>query len=138
MIRCGRIASMPWWGLPTTTESAKSPTRSTGHSTTRLSPPMSPGRNLQISRKDEQHIYVPQPQRGKVAVLDLATMRQVDEFDAGPAPAYLSEDGGMRVLLALSADGRRLLRSTNTVSGNCRPPRSPVILGRDRRRQPRA
>jgi hypothetical protein len=77
-----------------------------GHSTTRLSPPMAPGRNLQISGKDDQHIFVPQPQRGKVAVLDLATLRQVDEFDAGPAPAYLSEDAGMRVLLALSADGK--------------------------------
>lgn len=76
-----------------------------GHATTRLSPPIAVGRNLQISRKDDQHIFVPQPQRGKVAVLDLATLRQVEEFDAGPAPAYLSEDGGMRVLLALSADG---------------------------------
>jgi hypothetical protein len=76
-----------------------------GHATTRLSSPIAVGRNLQISRKDDQHIFVPRPQRGKVAVLDLATLRQVDEFDAGPAPAYLSEDGGMRVLLALSADG---------------------------------
>ena len=76
-----------------------------GHATTRLSPPMAVGRNLQISRKDDQHIFVPEPQRGKVAVIDLATLRQVDEFDAGPAPAYLSEDSGMRVLLALSADG---------------------------------
>ena len=76
-----------------------------GHSTTRLSSQMAVGRNLQISRKDDRHIFVPQPQRGKVAVIDLATLRQVDEFDAGPAPAYLSEDSGMRVLLALSADG---------------------------------
>lgn len=76
-----------------------------GHATTRTSLPMAAGRNLQISRKDDQHVFVPQPQRGKVAVLDLASLRQVDEFDAGPAPAYLSEDGGMRVLLALSADG---------------------------------
>jgi hypothetical protein len=78
---------------------------SSGHATTRLSPPMAVGRNLQISRKDDQHLFMPQPQRGKVAVVDLASLRQVDEFDAGPAPAYLSEDGGMRVLLALSADG---------------------------------
>jgi hypothetical protein len=76
-----------------------------GHATTRLSSPLSPGRNLQISRKNEQHVFVPQPQRGKVAVLDLGTLRTVNEFDAGPAPAYLSEDAGMRVLLALSADG---------------------------------
>jgi hypothetical protein len=76
-----------------------------GHATTRLSPPMAAGRNLQISRKDDRHVFVPEPQRGKVAVIDLATLRQVNEFDAGPAPAYLSEDSGMRVLLALSADG---------------------------------
>jgi hypothetical protein len=76
-----------------------------GHAMRRLSPPMAAGRNLQISRKDDRHVFVPQPQRGKVAVIDLATLRQVDEFDAGPAPAYLAEDSGMRVLLALSADG---------------------------------
>jgi hypothetical protein len=76
-----------------------------GHAMTRLSPPMAVGRNLQISRKDDRHVFVPQPQRGKVAVVDLGTLRQIDQFDAGPAPAYLSEDGGMRVLIALSADG---------------------------------
>lgn len=50
-------------------------------------------------------MFVPQPERGRVAVMDLATLRQVDDFDAGPAPAYLSENASMRVLLALSADG---------------------------------
>ncbi len=72
---------------------------------TRLSGPMALGRNLQISRKDDRHVFVPQPELGKVAVVDLGTLRVVDEFDAGPAPALLSEDAGMRVLLALSADG---------------------------------
>jgi hypothetical protein len=75
------------------------------NATTRFSPPMAAGRNLQISQKDDGHVFVPQPQRGKVAVLDLTTLRQVDDFNAGPAPAYLSEDAGMRILLALSADG---------------------------------
>ena len=79
--------------------------RQSDHITTRLSPPMAVGRNLQISRKDDRHVFVPQPERGKVAVVDLDTLGQVDEFDAGPAPAYLAEDSGMRVLLALSADG---------------------------------
>lgn len=72
---------------------------------TRLSAPVAAGRNLQISQKDDRQVFVPQPERGKVAVLDLATLRQVDDFDAGPAPAYLSENASMRVLLALSADG---------------------------------
>ena len=78
---------------------------SSGHTTTRLSSQMAVGRNLQISRKDDRHVFVPLPRRGQVAVVDLETLRQVDEFDAGPAPAYLAEDSGMRMLLALSADG---------------------------------
>lgn len=76
-----------------------------GDAKTRFSAPMAVGRNLQISRKDDRIVFVPQPQRGRVAEVDLQTLRQVGDFDAGPAPAYLSEDGGMRVLLALSSDG---------------------------------
>ena len=76
-----------------------------GPAITRLSLPMAVGRNLQISRKDDRQVFVPEPQRGKVAVVDLTTLQQVGEFDGGPAPDYLSEDSGMRVLLALSADG---------------------------------
>jgi hypothetical protein len=73
---------------------------------TRLSTPMAVGRNLQISQKDDRIVFVPQPERGRVAMVDLESLRQVKDFDAGPAPAYLSEDAGMRILLALSADGR--------------------------------
>jgi hypothetical protein len=75
------------------------------HATTRLSAPMGAGRNVQISQKNDRHLFVPQPERGRVAVVDLASLRQIDDFDAGPAPVYLAEDAGMRVLLALSADG---------------------------------
>jgi hypothetical protein len=73
---------------------------------TRWSTPMAVGRNLQISQKDDRIVFVPQPERGRVAEVDLESLRQVKDFDAGPAPAYLSEDAGMRILLALSADGR--------------------------------
>jgi hypothetical protein len=51
-------------------------------------------------------VFVPQPQRRKVAVVDLQSLRQINDFDAGPAPAYLAEDAGLRVLLALSSDGK--------------------------------
>lgn len=40
-----------------------------------------------------------------MAAVDLESLRQISEFDAGPAPAYLSEDAGLRMLLALSSDG---------------------------------
>lgn len=66
---------------------------------------MAVGRNLQISQKDDRVVFVPQPERGRVAVVDLESLRQVHDFDAGPAPAYLSEDAGLRMLLALSSDG---------------------------------
>ncbi|WP_297796725.1 hypothetical protein [Mycobacterium sp.] len=76
-----------------------------GRAHTRLSEPMGSGRNLQISQEDDRHVFVPQPERGKVAVVDIATLRPIAAFDAGPAPSYLAEDAGMRVLLALAADG---------------------------------
>lgn len=76
-----------------------------GDARTRFSAPVASGRNLQISRKDERVVFVPQPERGTVAAVDLESLRQVSEFDAGPAPAYLSEDAGLRMLLALSSDG---------------------------------
>lgn len=77
-----------------------------GDAKTRMSAPMAVGRNLQISQKDDRIVFVPQPERGRVAEVDLESLRQVGDFDAGPAPAYLSEDAGLRTLLALSSDGR--------------------------------
>lgn len=76
-----------------------------GTARTRSSEPLQAGRNLQISQKDDGQVFVPQPQRARVAVVDLATLRTVEDFEAGPAPSYLSEDAGQRVLLVLSADG---------------------------------
>lgn len=72
---------------------------------TTISAPLEAGRNLQISQMDDRNVFVPQPHRGAVAVVDIASLQSVDHFDAGSAPDYLSEDAGMRILLALSADG---------------------------------
>jgi hypothetical protein len=73
---------------------------------TRLSvAPLATGRNIQISQKDHRQVFVPQPERGRVVVVDLTALQPTGAFDAGPAPAYVAEDAGMRVLLALSADG---------------------------------
>ena len=76
-----------------------------GRADTRLSAPMAAGRNLQISQKDDGVVFVPRPGRDRVAAVNLDTLQQVGDFDAGPAPAYLSENPGLRVLLALSGDG---------------------------------
>ncbi|MFL0180034.1 hypothetical protein [Mycobacterium sp. SMC-15] len=71
----------------------------------RLSQPLGAGRNVQISRADDRTVFVPQPARDRVAAVELTGLRQIGDIDAGPAPNYLSEDSGMRVLLALSSDG---------------------------------
>ncbi|RAU99444.1 hypothetical protein [Mycolicibacter senuensis] len=76
-----------------------------GAATTRLSAPLDAGRNVQISRADDRTVFVPQPARNRVAAVRLAGLQQTGDIDAGPSPAYLSENSGMRVLLALSADG---------------------------------
>ncbi len=64
---------------------------------------------------------------------------QVAEFDAGPAPGLPAEDSGMRMLLALSADGSSVtpideygFRALPTANDKR------WALGHDRRRQPRA
>lgn len=77
-----------------------------GPGQTRLSAPLGAGHNLQISQKDERVAFVGRPEREAVAAIDLHSLEVVDQFDAGPAPSYLSEDAGQRVLLALSADGK--------------------------------
>src|SRR5699024_11092171 len=59
---------------------------------TRFSAPLAAGRNLAISHADDRNIFVPQPEANRVAVVELADLRQIGAFDAGPAPAYLSED----------------------------------------------
>lgn len=76
-----------------------------GSARTMLSEPLDAGRNLQISQLDDRHLFVPQPNRGAITVVDIADLRSVGGFDGGPAPDYLAEDAGMRILLALSADG---------------------------------
>ncbi len=51
--------------------------------TTRLSSPMAAGRNLQISQRDDGQVFVPKPQRGEVAVVDLASLRPIESCRRG-------------------------------------------------------
>ena len=67
-----------------------------GDAQTRLSAPMAVGRNIEISAADGRHVLVPEPKRARVTVVDLASLAPTEDFDAGPAPAYLATDAGMR------------------------------------------
>jgi len=99
--RTGSLIALTDDGRLAAVDHVASPARAT----TRLSARLDAGRNVQISRADDRTVFVPQPERNRVAAVELTDLRQVGRIDAGPAPAYLSEDSGMRVLLALSADG---------------------------------
>jgi hypothetical protein len=63
------------------------------------------GENLQISPVDEHTAYVPEPSRGEVALVRVGDLRVAGTLAAGREPSYLALDSGLRVLLALSADG---------------------------------
>lgn len=72
---------------------------------THTSAPLTAGRNIAISALDDRHVFVPQPAQGRVAIVDLDRLQTVGTLGAGPAPDYLAQDAGSRLLLALSADG---------------------------------
>jgi hypothetical protein len=48
---------------------------------------MAVGRNLQISQKDDHIAFMPQPERDRVAAVDLESLCQVNDFDAAHAAA---------------------------------------------------
>lgn len=63
------------------------------------------GRNLAVSPTTRQVAYVPQPDRGRVAVVDLATLRPDGTLSAGTAPTELAVDVGSEILYSLSGNG---------------------------------
>lgn len=66
------------------------------------------GRNVVVSPVDENVLYVPEPTRDDVAVLSLADLHRIGSLKAGPAPAYLTTNKGVGMLLALSRGGTRV------------------------------
>lgn len=63
------------------------------------------GENISTSPTDRDVVYVPQPELGRVAVIGIGDLRQVGSLSAGPAPSYVDDDSGSKVLMAISADG---------------------------------
>jgi len=62
------------------------------------------GRNLQIMPDTPGVVLVPQPMRGHVLEVRIADLQPISTLSAGPQPSYLSQDSGLGVLLALSAN----------------------------------
>ncbi|WP_156628531.1 hypothetical protein [Mycobacterium sp. 1274756.6] len=73
---------------------------------TAVSGPLAAGDNLRISGIDPHRVFVPRPDRQTVTLMDLDTLRPVEEVRAGPAPNSVDANAGLRVLLVLSEDGR--------------------------------
>lgn len=64
------------------------------------------GADLATGLPSQSYVYVPQPGLNRVAVLSVASLRQVSTVPDGRAPYYLATGVGASVLLALSRDGR--------------------------------
>ncbi|WP_157228714.1 hypothetical protein [Nocardia brevicatena] len=98
------------------------------------------GPNPVISPLNGDTALIAQPDRGRVAEIDIGRLAVSDTIDAGPAPSYLGLNSGARVLLALSRDGstvtpvelhqRTLLPSTVVDAGS-----GATVTGANRGRQ---
>lgn len=90
------------------------------------------GENIALSPTDQGAVFVPQPDRGRIAALDLPSLEQRDTLELGHAPSQVSIDSGSKVLLALSEDGTTItgadLRDNTTLPVHKAPagPRSEV------------
>lgn len=63
------------------------------------------GENLAISARPTGNVYLPQPKLGRVAVINVDSLRKVKTFKAGPSPTWVATDVGSEILFALSEDG---------------------------------
>lgn len=112
LVRIGAPVSDPTWSGPdgdlvaiATDHRLASITVSGTSAHTRLTAPLGDaGKNVATS--DSSSIaYLPQPDRGRVAVVSLDTMRVTDTLRVGPRPSTVALAPHASVLLALSADG---------------------------------
>lgn len=63
------------------------------------------GEDLVPNPEEPESFYLPQPESGRVAVLDTRTLETVDSLDAGISPRYASLAAQAGVLFAISKDG---------------------------------
>lgn len=84
---------------------AKVVTSGTAVQSTLSAPLADVGRNLTTSPTRADVVYLPQPRLGRVAVVAIGDLHQVDILQVGPQPSYLDKDSGTKGLLAVSADG---------------------------------
>jgi hypothetical protein len=63
------------------------------------------GENLAISPGREDNVYLPQPKLGRIASVDVDTLRKARTFKVGSSPTQVATDMGSDFLFALSEDG---------------------------------
>ncbi len=63
------------------------------------------GENLAISPGREDNVYLPQPELGRIASVDIDSLRKARTLKAGSSPAQVATDVGSKMLFALSEDG---------------------------------
>lgn len=63
------------------------------------------GENIATSPTEADVVFVPQPRLDRVAVVSVGDLRPVRTLRAGPAPSFVAEDSGSKVLLTMPEDG---------------------------------
>ena len=63
------------------------------------------GENLALSPEEPEKVYLPRPGVGEISALDTDSLREVESYDAGPSPSYVTVDVQSEILFALSESG---------------------------------
>jgi hypothetical protein len=66
------------------------------------------GENLAVSPGREDNVYLPQPKLGRIASVDVDSLRKARTFKVGSSPAQVATDVGSDFLFALSEDGSKV------------------------------
>jgi hypothetical protein len=66
------------------------------------------GENMALNHLKEDEVYLPQPDLGRVALVNTTDLREVRSFDVGWDPQWVAVHPGSQTLFALSGDGSTL------------------------------
>jgi hypothetical protein len=66
------------------------------------------GENMALNHLKEDEVYLPQPDLGRVALVNTTDLREVRSFDLGRAPEWVAVHPGSQTLFVLSREGSTL------------------------------
>lgn len=89
------------------------------------------GENLAVNPEAVGNAYLPQPDLGHVAVIDIEDLEKVRTFKAGPSPVRVTTDVGSELLFALAEDGSSVAGVNLETFETLLPPVKEVKAGKE-------